>query len=275
MTWEEAVQQLRKNESNLQGVLDNYFEADIFASVERFSHSEEFTEIRKYIPQTAKTVLEIGAGRGMASYAFAKIGLKVTALEPDKSDDIGSGAIKLIQQKFQLPITVVETIGEQLPFNDKTFDVVYVRQVLHHANDLTQFCKEAARVLNHGGVFIATREHVISKEEDLTTFLKQHPLHKLYGGENAFTLKTYLNAIKNAPLSIRKIIHPYASVINYFPLSTEQIKSQFSQILARYTGIKIAKNLVKIPLVFKILASIKATTFNQPGRLYSFIAYKK
>ena len=275
MTWEEAVQQLRNNKSNAQAVLDNYFEEDIFSSVERFRNSEEFAEVTKYIHPSAKTVLDVGAGRGMASYAFAKLGLQVTALEPDKSNDIGSGAIRRIQQKFQLPITVVETMGEQLPFNDKTFDVVYARQVLHHANDLTQFCKEASRVLKPGGVFIATREHVITKEEDLNTFLNQHPLHILYGGEHAFTLNTYLQAIKNGPLSIKKIIHPYASVINYFPVSTDQLKSQFSQALVPFMGKKLAEYFIQKPIVFALLTSIKALTFNQPGRLYSFVAYKK
>jgi hypothetical protein len=45
-------------------------------------------------------------------------------------------------------------------------------------------CKEIARVLRPSGRFIAVRDHVISKPEDLPKFLDTHPLHNLYGGEH-------------------------------------------------------------------------------------------
>ena len=54
---------------------------------------------------------------------------------------------------------------------------------------------EMHRVLKPGGIFIAAREHVISKEADLEKFLEQHPLHHLYGGEHAFLLERYIEAL--------------------------------------------------------------------------------
>lgn len=59
---------------------------------------------------------------------------------------------------------------------------VFARQVLHHARNLEMLCREVSRVLKPHGIFIATREHVISKPEDLARFLKKHPLHQFYGG---------------------------------------------------------------------------------------------
>jgi ubiquinone/menaquinone biosynthesis C-methylase UbiE len=274
MNWEDAVKQFRRNPTNLQSVLDNYFEEDIYSSAERFFVSEEFNEVVKYIPNHASKLLDIGAGRGIASYAFAKTGLQVVALEPDLSDDVGSGAIKLIAQKSNLKIDVVESFGESLPFADHSFDVVYARQVLHHASDLKQFCKEAYRVLKPNGVFIATREHVLSKEGDLEAFLSNHPLHKDYGGEHAFTLKQYTDSIEQSGLLITNILHPYSTVINFAPLSVMELRKNFSDKLSRLVGNWLAKKLMMNDSLFSLVRNFKAENTHQPGRLYSFIATK-
>jgi len=274
MTWEEAVQELRSKPENKQDILDNYFDADVETANERFAESEEFNELLKYIPKQAKTILDIGAGRGMATYAFAKNGLIATALEPDGSNDVGAGAIRILAETHHLPITVIETFGESLPFEDNTFDVVYVRQVLHHANDLEKFCKEVHRVLKPNGTFIATREHVLSKESDLQTFLNNHPLHHLYGGEHAFTLEFYLSCISKSGMTISEIIHPYASVINFAPLTKAQMRDNFANSLAKLTGGFIAKTLVSFDFIYKKMVDLKATKDHTPGRVYSFIATK-
>src|SRR6202040_1201267 len=123
---------------------------------------------------------------GISSYALARDGWRVTALEPDPSDVVGAGAIEQLAAVSNLPIEVVRDWGETLPFADATFDLVYGRQVLHHARDLRTLCAEMGRVLKSGGTFLATREHVIFRDADLAVFLAEHPLHRLYGGENAY-----------------------------------------------------------------------------------------
>lgn len=274
MTWEEAVQELRSKPENKQAILDNYFDADVEVANERFAKSEEFAELLKYIPKQAKTILDIGAGRGMATYGFAKNGFETTALEPDPSQDVGAGAIRNLANQFNLPITVVETFGESLPFEDNSFDVVYVRQVLHHANDLAKFCKEVQRVLKPNGVFIATREHVLSNEQDLQTFLNNHPLHHLYGGEHAFTLAFYGKCIEDSGMKLTKIIHPYESVINYAPLTAAEMKNNFAKSISKLTGMNLANFIVSNNFIYKKLVNIKASKDNTPGRVYSFIAKK-
>jgi ubiquinone/menaquinone biosynthesis C-methylase UbiE len=274
MTWEEAVQELRNNPENKQAILDNYFDADVVIANERFAQSEEFTALLELIPSHTKTILDIGAGRGMATYGFAKNGFETTALEPDPSQDVGAGAIRNLANQFNLPITVVETFGESLPFEDNSFDVVYVRQVLHHANDLAKFCKEVQRVLKPNGVFIATREHVLSSENDLQTFLNNHPLHHLYGGEHAFTLAFYCKCIEDSGMKLTKIIHPYESVINFAPLNAAEMKNNFAKSISKLTGMGLAKLIVSNNFIYKKLVDIKANKDNTPGRVYSFIAKK-
>ena len=68
------------------------------------------------------------------------------------------------RKEAKLDITVIENRGERLPSADKSFDLVYARQMLHHADDLRALCKEVSRVLKPRGLFIATREHVIANE---------------------------------------------------------------------------------------------------------------
>lgn len=274
MTWEEAVKDMRSKPENKQAILDNYFDADINASAERFYRSEEFNALMQHIPFTSGKVLDIGAGRGIAAYAFAKKGFQASALEPDPSNDVGAGAIKYLSQQHGLNMDVVETFGESLPFPDAHFDVVYARQVLHHANDLAQFCKEVYRVLKPGGLFIAVREHVLSQESDLDAFLAKHPLHSLYGGEHAYTLSFYLQCITGAGFRMREVLNPYATVINFAPTSQEQMKATFAKGLAKFTGKTIASWLINVGPVYRLLTMLKAKADHSPGRLYSFIAVK-
>jgi ubiquinone/menaquinone biosynthesis C-methylase UbiE len=161
-------------------------------------------------------------------------------------------------------ISVVEKWGEELPFESNSFDLVHCRQVLHHARDLRSFCREAARVLKPNGIFIATREHVLSRPEDLQVFLARHPLHHLYGGENAFLLEEYTSAITAAAINLIKVLNPLESYINLFPQSKLDVKAQ----LAR-------KVFLPLPsLIPDCLLSWAGRFVDSPGRLYSFLGRK-
>ena len=151
--------------------------------------------------------------------------------------------------------------------------MVHARQVLHHARDLKQLCSEVGRVLKKGGVFIATREHVISHHKDLELFLANHPLHHLYGGENAYLLKEYTHSIKSANLKLVKVLEPYDSPINYYPLTSKEIRDKYKKLIK----LKFGKRAIKIldyNLFYKISLKIKTVLDNEPGRLYTFIAIK-
>jgi SAM-dependent methyltransferase len=201
-TWEEAVSWLIAQPEQQELVRASYYDVPLQSAAERYWNSEEWQAIQKFLPQHCGIALDIGAGNGIASYALARDNWQVKALEPDPSELVGVGAIRSLSKENQLSIEVVQDFGEKLPFQEHHFDLVFARQVLHHARDLKQLCNEIYRVLKPGGIFIAVREHVISSQQDLPKFLNSHPLHKLYGGENAYLLKEYLEAIKLAGLSL-------------------------------------------------------------------------
>ena len=264
MSWEEAVQWLRSQSDQREFVRACYYDDPLEESAERFNISTEWRAVKDILSDVKPgKALDVGAGRGISSYALARDGWSVTSLEPDNSPIVGNGAIKQLI-KGNLDITIVDEYGETLPFEENSFDLVYGRAVLHHADDLDKFCQEMLRVLKPGGMFLACREHVISKESDLKTFLDSHPLHSLYGGENAFLLKDYINAIQNSGIILKKIYNPYQSDINLYPLTVKSLKQRLARKIGFLPGVLIPSVLVHW---LGLLSQV-------PGRLYSFVGYK-
>jgi SAM-dependent methyltransferase len=276
LTWEEAVKWLISQPNKQELVRSCYYDDPLESVAERFTNSEEWLAVenllQKYIPGS---VLDLGAGRGISSYAFAKSDCSVTALEPDPSPLVGAKAIQALVDSSQLPIQIIQEYGETLPFQENTFDIVYGRAVLHHAHDLKKLCQEAARVLKPGGVFLATREHVISKKEDLPKFLDSHPLHFLYGGENAYLLQEYREAMRLAGLKLQKVFAPYESVINYAPITHKEFQSRITSGLSRILDSKFASELVATKGVQQFAGWYASLSSDAPGRLYTFLGMKQ
>jgi SAM-dependent methyltransferase len=273
-TWEAAVSWLISAPEQQKVVLDCYYDQPLQAAAERYWCSDEWQAIRSYLPAQLGEALDIGAGHGISSYALAKEGWHVSALEPDPSDLVGVGAIQRLAQEAQLPINVTQEFGEQLPFADSYFDVVFARQVLHHAQDLGQLCREIARVLKPGGILVAVRDHVISSRKDLDKFLERHPLHKFYGGENAFTLKEYTVAIQSAGLQLDQLLRPFDTVINYAPYNKEELRAGFAEKLARLPLMNVPAKLLTSDLVFDSFLKVMSHLDQRPGRVCSFVAQK-
>ncbi|NKM50170.1 methyltransferase domain-containing protein [Rhizobium leguminosarum bv. viciae] len=280
MTWEESVRWLRDQPDQQFLVQACYFDDPLDKAAERFWQSAEWRAIAALLPKAnGGKALDLGAGRGISSYALARDGWNVTALEPDPSELVGAGAIHSLARTSGLEIAVVSEFSEQLPFAENTFDVVNCRQVLHHARDLPQTCREIFRVLKPGGVMVATREHVLSKKEDLQAFLNAHSLHKFYGGENAFLLDEYMSAIKGAGLHLDKVMAPLDSPINYFPMTPEQCFIHCTRPVADVIGRPLTnkvfseRHLLGRTLMKMLVSAINGRD-DTPGRLYSFVAIK-
>lgn len=222
-TWEQAVLWLREQPDKEDLVRACFFDDPLAGAAERYYASGEWEAVRRLIGPAAGRALDVGAGMGISSYALARDGWTVTALEPDPSPVVGAGAIARLADDAGLPIEVVTTWGESMPFPGSTFDLVYGRQVLHHARDLPALCAEMARVLKPGGIFLATREHVIFRDGDLALFLAGHPLHELYGGENAYMLDDYKRAIRTAGIRLTHVMNPWATAVNLHPRSWEDL----------------------------------------------------
>lgn len=271
------MQWLREQPEQRDLVVAAYYDDPLADAAVRYWRSDEWREIRSFLPlPSAGEALDVGAGRGIASFALAKEGFSVTALEPDPSELVGAGAIRRLAREQHLPIEVCSQAAERLPFEDASFDVVFGRAVLHHTRDLAGTCRELYRVLRPGGTFVAVREHVVSHERDLPRFFESHPLHRLYGGENAFRLATYTDCIRAAGLHLERVLSPLRSPINFAPLSIDTLRQELASRMS--FGIpgtaRVWLRLMQSPPLWAGLQPLLEIIDRRPGRLYSFVARK-
>ena len=275
MTTEEAVKQLLADPALHDMLVATYVTRSPSEDAEAFISSGEFAEVLRLIGRPLKglTMVDLGAGRGIASHGFAKAGAtKVYAIEPDPSDLIGYGAIKQLPTADQ--IEIVMSFGESIPLPAGCADVVYVRQVLHHAQNLEALVAECYRLLKPGGIFIACREHIADDEKQLKIFLANHPVHQLAGGEYAFPEARYVGAVKKAGFIEVKVLRFWDSVINAYPEVTSQ------QDLQNYLRERLRKRLGLLGSIagrFGVVRRRYARRLNAvriPGRMYSFVATK-
>lgn len=259
-------------EPSMAGLARDAYFGDPVVVAQRYRDSAEFAAVRAMLPSKPGRALDLGAGNGILAYALATEGWDVTAVEPDASGLVGAGAIRLLAAKTGRPISVIEAFGEAIPLKDAGFDLVVARQVLHHAANLPGFCREMSRLARNGATILTLRDHVISGPAQLQPFLDGHPLHHLYGGENAFTLAEYRSALRDAGLTISRELRSFQSVVNYDPMSSSDLLDKLSE----HAGLlrKSVRSLLGL-IPFSMLSAVMTAMDRRPGRLVSFSCTKK
>ena len=102
-------------------------------------------------------VLEIGGGTG-ANLPYYLRASNITFVEPD------GYMVRRLRRNIarqECDVTVVQQVGESLPFADASFDTVVTTLVLCMVHDADAVVREARRVLKPGGAFLFY-EHVLS-----------------------------------------------------------------------------------------------------------------
>lgn len=95
-----------------------------------------------------RAVLEVGCGAAVDLARFAKGGARVTGV------DLAVSAIALAQQNFSqqgLSGTFHVANGEALPFEERSFDLVYAHGVVQYTANPGRLVAECRRVLRPGG----------------------------------------------------------------------------------------------------------------------------
>lgn len=118
-----------------------------------------------------KDVLEIGSGPCGMIYGMAEAKLRI-GIEPMKMSDL----IEEWKKKFS-----AKGVGEALPFNDESFDIVICFNVLDHCERPLIVIRESLRVLRKGGALLLW-VHVLRNSYKLLQSLLDrldapHPYH--------------------------------------------------------------------------------------------------
>ncbi len=98
-----------------------------------------------------KSALEVGCGGGVLCEEIARMGFITTGIDPsEESLRVARSHSKL----SGLDIRYDLGFGEDLPYGNKSYDVVFCCDVLEHVRDLPKVISEVSRVLKPGGVFV-------------------------------------------------------------------------------------------------------------------------
>lgn len=102
-------------------------------------------EIMRNLAQNSN-VLDIGCGTGEQIRRYRNLGFNVVGIEPAKN-------MRLIAQKHNPSVPIVDGVITNLPFNNDSFDFISAIEVLRylHPLDIQQAYKEMLRVLRPGG----------------------------------------------------------------------------------------------------------------------------
>lgn len=133
--------------------------------------------------QRGKAVLDVGCGAGVDAVRFARSGAVVTAV------DIAPAAVELAKRNFEyqrLSADVREADGEQLPFADASFDLVFAHGVVQYTGNDQALVDECRRVLRPGGMAVFQVYNRVSWLNLLSKIMKVGLEH-----EDAPVLKKY------------------------------------------------------------------------------------
>lgn len=144
------------NYNDISSVYDHVRKADLYL-IDRFLSEVHFTE--------ATYVLEIGCGTG--NYANL---LQKTTHAQVYGVDPSVGMLSRAQQKNP-QIIFAQSDAEHLPFEDETFDLIYMTDVIHHVPHIDRMFAEICRVLGRDGkVCIVTQSHRQIDNRPITRF---------------------------------------------------------------------------------------------------------
>ena len=153
---------------------------------------------RELLSEASGRVVEIGSGTGANLQHYPRTIEELVCTEPEEP------MARRLRRKAEtsgLPVQVVETGAEDLPFEDGSFDTAVTTLVLCTVDDPERAVSELARVLKPGGRLIFL-EHVRSPDPGLAKWQDRlHPLWVRFG-HGCHCNRPTLETIEASPLQV-------------------------------------------------------------------------
>jgi len=250
--------------------LDSAWFFDAYRSY-RYRTEWHIRELVPFASAVGQRVLEIGCGMGADGSCFAEAGARYVAV------DLTETALTASRRHFRgvgLEGGFVRGSGEDLPFADGSFDLVYSHGVLHHTPRTERAFDEVHRVLRPGGRFVVMLYHRHSFNYYVRIMLAMR------AAVLGYTAARRLGFARPAPVASTRERH-YAMVErhgwSYFrarefvnhctdgpecPIARAYSRRQVAQMLGRFEDVRFAvahfplrKSLAWVPLgVERVLA---------------------
>ncbi len=127
--------------------------AEHYLDVDRLG--EQIQLIEKY-QKIEGNFLEIGSGfGGLVTYLNSVAGNRCRAYGIEPSADAYTGTLactRMLSRENKISSRFVSAMGEDIPFESNSFDIVYSTSVLEHVKNPEQVISESIRVLKPGGL---------------------------------------------------------------------------------------------------------------------------
>ena len=104
-------------------------------------------------PEPGLKMLEVGIGTGLFAMEFRRLGLEVSGIDP---------AEKMLEIAQRRGFNVKVGVGEEIPFQDDTFDVVLAMTSLEASREPSRFLKEMKRVAKPSGKVVVAVLNLLS-----------------------------------------------------------------------------------------------------------------
>jgi len=156
----------------------------------------KFYEIISTLDFKNKKLLDIGCGDGSDLLNYQEMGAMPVGLEPSLE------FIKQAKSK-SAHLEIIQGVGENLPFEDNSFDIVVSKYALQNMIDVPKVFEETARVLKKNGYLVILSKHPIRQ------FLEKV---KTYDGKeiNYFEQKIVDSYIYEKKIHLREPTHTFA-----------------------------------------------------------------
>ncbi len=98
-------------------------------------------------------ILEIGTGKGNFTIVLAKEGYKFVSIDAS-AEQQKIGYLNLKYLKLDQQVTFKIENAESLSFSDKSFDIIFAVNIVHHLDDPYKMINELVRVLSFEGKIV-------------------------------------------------------------------------------------------------------------------------